>query len=286
MKFVIHGATGAQGSPLVARLTSSGKKVVAAVRNTAAVTGAPAVAVDYGSVDSLTAAYRDADGIFLHLPVASPDDRQRYARNVVEAVSRAKPGRVVISTSGYGIGEPGSPLQASSEDAVPTLVSGAERAGVSVAVIAPRLYLENLLAPFVFERVKSDGVLRYPLRADYPVSWSSHLDVADVAAKLLTETKVTGVVGVGQLPPITGTQLAEGFARHLGRKVTYEAVTPEAFGEILAPLFGAAAAAGVVAGYRAREHGPADAITDQTSAQRLLGLTPRTVPQWLAELGM
>lgn len=243
MKFVIHGATGAQGSPLVARLTSSGKKVVAAVRNAAAVTGAPAVAVDYGSVDSLTVAYRDADGIFLHLPVASPDDRQRYARNVVEAVSRAKPGRVVISTSGYGIGEPGSPLQASSEDAVPTLVSGAERAGVSVAVIAPRLYLENLLAPFVVERVNE---------------------------RVKTETKVTGVVGVGQLPPTTGTQLAECFARHYGRKVTYEAVTPEAFGEILAPLFGAAAAAGVVAGYKAREHGPADAIADQTS-----GVAPR-----------
>jgi hypothetical protein len=76
--------------------------------------------------------------------------------------------------------------------------------------------------------------------------------VADVAAKLLTDTTITGIVGVGQQPPITGTELAEGFARYLGRTVTYESITPEAFGELLAPLFGAAAAAGIVAGYQAR----------------------------------
>jgi hypothetical protein len=110
--------------------------------------------------------------------------------------------------------------------------------------------------------------------------------VADVAAKLLTETTVTGIVGVGQLPPITGTQLAEGFARYLGRKVTYESITPEAFGEILTPLLGAAAAAGVVTGYKARAHGSADAIAARTSAQQVLGLTPRRVQQWLAELGV
>jgi hypothetical protein len=44
---------------------------------------------------------------------------------------------------------------------------------------------------------------------------------ADVAAKLLTDTTITGIVGVGQQPPITGTELAKGFARYLGRTVTY-----------------------------------------------------------------
>lgn len=72
MTFVIHGASGAQGSPLVASLTKSGMKAVAAVRNAAAVSAAPAVAVDFSSVESLAAAYRDADGVFVHLPVGSP----------------------------------------------------------------------------------------------------------------------------------------------------------------------------------------------------------------------
>ena len=42
MTYVIHGATGAQGGPLLARLTGSGQRAVAAVRNTVAAKGVPA----------------------------------------------------------------------------------------------------------------------------------------------------------------------------------------------------------------------------------------------------
>jgi uncharacterized protein YbjT (DUF2867 family) len=285
MSYVIHGATGAQGSPLVARLSKSGKSVTAAVRNTAAVTNAAAVAVDYSSVDSLAAAYRDAEGVFVHLPVVPEAERLQHARNVAEAIGRAKPRRVVISTSGWVLDEPGSPLQVPEDGAMPTLIREVERTGVSLAIVAPRLFLENLLLPIVLEPAKSEGVLRYPLRADLPVSWSSHLDVADVAARLLTDTSVTGIVGVGQQPPITGAELAEGFARYLGRKVTFESLAPERFGELLTPLLGAGAAAGVVAGYQAQARASANAIASRTSAQWILGLTPRTVQQWLTEVG-
>lgn len=286
MTYVIHGATGAQGAPVVARLAKAGKKVIAAIRNRAAVTDAPAVAVDYSSVDSLASAYRDADGVFVHLPVASRADQARYARNIAEAIGRARPRRVVISTSGVIIDQPDSPLQAPDDSPIRGLLRDVDEASVSVAVVAPRFYLENLLLPFVFGAAKSQGVLRYPLRADLPVSWSSHLDVAEVATKLLTDLSITGIVGVGQHPPITGIQLAEGFTRHLGRTVTFESVAPEAFGESLTPLFGAGAAADVVAIYKAFARTSVNAITSSTSAQQLLGLTPRTVQQWLTELGV
>lgn len=68
MSYVIHGATGAQGGPLYKLLLASGKKAVAAVRDPASIAGKPAVAVDNESVASLVAAYRDADGVFIHLP--------------------------------------------------------------------------------------------------------------------------------------------------------------------------------------------------------------------------
>jgi len=121
----------------------------------------------------------------------------QHAMNIVEAIKTAKPKRVVISTSGIIIDQPGTLLQASKDSAIAILLRGVEETGVSHAVVAPRLYLENLLLPTVFEPVKAEGVLRYPLRADFPVSWSSHLDVAEVAERLLTDTSVTGVVGVG-----------------------------------------------------------------------------------------
>jgi uncharacterized protein YbjT (DUF2867 family) len=132
---------------------------------------------------------------------------------------------------------------------------------------------------------KSEGILRYPIRADYRVSWSSHLDVAEVAARLLTDTSTTGIVGVGHLPPLVGAELAEGLSQYLGRKVEFEGIAPEAFGAMIAPLFGEGAAAGVVAGYQAQAALSANAIDSNTSAQNRLGLASRSVQQWLAEVG-
>ena len=283
MTYVIHGATGAQGAPLLARLSQAGKPAVAAVRNTTAVKGAPAVEVDNASVDSLAAAYEGAAGVFIHLPVVAEAERLQYARNIAQAIARAKPKRVVISTSGVVIDEPDSPLQSPPESAISTLIREVQQTRVSLAVVAPRLFFENLLLPVFIGPAKVEGILRYPLRADFSVSWVSHLDVAEAAERLLLDTSVTGVVGVGQLPGVTGTGLAEGFARYLGRPVTFASLAPEALGEMLAPLFGADAAAGVVAGYQAQAQASANAIAQETSAQRLLGLTPRTLQQWLAE---
>ncbi len=284
MTYVIHGGTGAQGAPVLAHLIRSGKRAVAAVRNTSAVKDMPAVAVDNASVDSLAAAYEGADGVFIHLPVVAEADRLSYAQNIAMTIARAKPRRVVISTSGWVVDEPDSALQNQPESAISTLIREVQKTGVSLAVVAPRLFFENLLNPVVLGPVKSEGTLRYPLRADYPVSWSSHLDVAQVVERLLTDASVTGVVGVGQSPGVSGLELAQGFARYLGRPVSFHSLAPEAFGEMIAPLFGAGAAAGVVAGYQAQAQASANAIKLKTSAQQLLGLMPCTLEQWLTEI--
>lgn len=284
MTYVIHGATGAQGAPVLARLTRSGKRAVAAVRNTSAVKDVPAIAVDNSSVDSLAAAYKGAEGVFVHLPIVAEADRLQYAHNIAQAIARAKPRRVVISTSGYVVDEPNSTLQYPPESAIATLIREVKQTGVSLAVVAPRLFLENLLNPVVLGPAKTEGVLRYPLRADYAVSWSSHLDVAEVIEKLLIDTTVTGVVGVGQSPGITGKNLAEAFARYLNRPVSYSSLEPDDFRDILTPVFGAAAAAGVAGGYKAMAGTSANVIAQDTTAQRLLGLKPRSLQQWLTDV--
>lgn len=287
MAFIIHGATGAQGAPLLACLAQSGQQVVAAVRHPSdvqAADGVSAVAVDMASVDSLAAAYQGADGVFIHLPLADEAVRLQYAQHIAQAIGRARPRRVVISTSGAVVDAPGSPLQAPADGAVAQLIRGVQATGVSLAVVAPRLFLENLLLPVVLDVVRSDGVLRYPLRADYAVSWCSHRDVADVAARLLPEASITGVVGVGQLPGVTGPDLAAGFAQHLGRHVAFASVAPAAFGELLAPLLSEAAAAGVVAFYQTLAQVSGNLIALETSAQQLLGLQPRSLSQWLTEM--
>lgn len=280
MTYVIHGATGAQGAPVVSALSAAGKSVTAVTRNEhAVVDGARVVAAAYSSAADLTAAYRGATGVFVHLPVTSEEDRRIFADNILSAVRAAPPARVVFSTSG-------APIDPAAGGAAATLAAGLADSGVSHAVIAPELYLENLLMPYVIDSVRDRGVLPYPIRADFPVSWSSHLDIADVAVALFERTDVTGVVSVGQYPAITGPDLAEAFGTRLGRDVVFEPITPGELRVSIEPLLGEDAAAVVAGLYQAMSTMPGRSIAPETSAQKLLGVTTRTTGQWLADIGL
>ncbi|MCC8536606.1 SDR family oxidoreductase [Xanthomonas axonopodis pv. poinsettiicola] len=284
MTYIIHGATGAQGAPLLNALSQAGKHAVAAVRNTDAAVG-PSVQIDNTSVQSLVEAYRGAHGVFVHLPQAPEDVRVAHANNMIQAIDTAKPARVLISTSGSIVDAPGHTLQAAPDSAIAILIDGVQRSGVSSAVIAPRLYLENLLLPMVIGSVQDNGVLGYPIREDFPVSWSSHLDVADVATQLFDQASITGVVGVGQLPGLLGANLAAALTKHLKRDVRFHSVLPAEFGKQLEPLLGPAAMA--VAGfYQALWQTSHSTVDPATSAQQLLGITPRSVDQWLKDLAI
>ena len=298
MAYIVHGATGAQGSPVLSALAAAGAPVVAAVRNPDAVPdGVPALAVDLASADSLVPAYEGADGVFVHLPMGPPEAAGAQARAVVEAVTRARPGRVAVSASGQVVDQPDSSLMAAADSPIMMLIRGLADSGVPTAVVAPRLYLENLLLPVVVGPAREEGVLRYPLPASFPVSWSSHLDVADVVVRLLTEASAIGgagaagttgtadTVSVGHLPGLTGPDLAAALSAHLDRDVHFEAISPEEFGELIAPLFGAAAAS-VVEFYRVLGAQAGCVIDRGTSAQRLLGLSPHPVERWLADMSV
>ena len=287
MADIIHGATGAQGSPVLSALTAAGHTAIAAVRHPETVPdGIAARQVDLASADSLTSVYEGADSVFIHLPMGAPEAATAQARAVVEAVARTRPGRVVISTSGQIVDQPGSPLQAPADSPIMTFIDGVTGSGVPTAVVAPRLYLENLLLPVVLAPASQEGVLRYPLPASFPVSWSSHLDVAEVVARLLTDASpTTGTVGVGHLPGLTGPDLAAALSSHLGREVRFEGITPEAFGDLITPLFGPAAAP-VVELYRALNAQAGSTIAEGSSAQELLGLRPRPIEQWLKDLAV
>lgn len=283
MSFIIHGATGAQGGPLFNLLLSKGETVLAAVRDPAKCGGLPVIAVDNNSADSMATAYADADGVFFHLPQAPEEIRIKQAHNFLEAINKAKPKRVVLSTSGAVIDQPGSLVQVSQNSAMGILSQGISDSNISYAIVAPRLYLENLLLPMVLNGVKNDGVLAYPIRADLAVSWSSHLDIAEIAERLLKSHEVTGIIGVGNLPGIKGAVLAEGFSARFQRPVQFEAQSPEDFRKLLEPMFGPAAA-NVAAFYQALAGLDANVIAEDTSAQKLLGMAPRSVEQWLEDI--
>ncbi|MEU3937684.1 NmrA family NAD(P)-binding protein [Streptomyces sp. NPDC029044] len=281
MTYVIHGATGAQGAPVVAALAAAGQSVTALTRHAdAVVAGAQrVVAADYDSTEKLTEAYRGTDGVFVHLPVVAEEDRRAYARNIVAAVRAARPGRVVFSTSG-------APADPGTDGAAAALAGGLAATGVSLAVITPTLYLENLLMPYVLDTVRERGALPYPIRADFPVSWASYLDIADAVVALFDRPDITGAVSVGQYPAITGPDLAAAFGAHFGKDVVFEQITPEQFRSSVAPLIGEGPAADVAGAYAAMSTLEDRSITPESSAQKLLGITPRTTGQWLTDAGL
>lgn len=282
MTYVMHGATGAQGAPVVAALVAAGREVSALTRRAdAEVPGARVVVADSTSTADLIRAYQGAKGVFVHLPLGSEEGRLAQAHNILAALRETRPARVVFSTSGD------SPEPRGSEPhAVAVLARGLADLGVSHAVIAPTLFLDNLLLPNVTAGVRERHVLGYPLRPDFRVSWASHLDMADVAAALLLDRpEITGVVSVGQLPGVTGPELAQAFTTRSGRPVSFEALTPEEFGAAVAPVIGEAAATGVTALYQALGTLPGLEIAPERSAQKLLGITPRSTGQWLADIG-
>lgn len=136
--------------------------------------------------------------------------------------------------------------------------------------------------------VKDEGVLRYPLRADLAVAWSSHLDVADAAVAALTLDVAPDAVDIGQIPAITGVELAEAFAEHFSRAVTFEAVTPDAFGASIAPIIGGggAAAGGVSQLYTGLESADSVAFDSATGSAVALGIVARSTRAWLVDLGV
>ncbi|BBC36601.1 Hydroxylase [Streptomyces graminofaciens] len=94
------------------------------------------------------------------------------------------------------------------------------------------------------------------------------------------------MVSVGQYPAITGPDLAKAFAARLGRDVVFEPIAPEEMRTSIAPLIGEGAAADVAGAYQAMSTMPGRSIAPETSAQKLLGVAPRTTSQWLADIGL
>jgi len=293
MTYTVHGATGAQGSPVLTRLVtalagSAGAEVRAITRNPdQTFEGANTVVADNTSVNSLADAYRAADGVFFHLPLAGDTETLAgYARNVLAAAKVARPSRFVISTSGTVIGDATSPLTGPNTPVLSELVDGLRAEGIAVTVLTPRLFLENLLLPPVLSGVKDEGVLRYPLRADLAVAWGSHLDVADAAVAALTLDVAPDAVDIGQIPAITGIELAEAFAEHFSRAVTFEAVTPEKFGASITPIIGAGAATGVAQLYAGLASADNVAFDSATGSAVVLGINARNTQAWLTDLGV
>ncbi len=282
MHIVVHGATGAQGRPVALALGVDGHQVVGLTRSVHP-GNADFVSADINDPSSLIRAYARAEGVFIHLPIPSdPHDAGRWVPAILQALQQSTVRRVVLSTSGAPIGDAGPhPIMQGRRDGMRSFVNALQSVVAEVVVIAPRLFLENLLLPFVTGPLLERGVLRYPLPATAKVSWISHRDVAEAVRQGFEPTTAPGIYNVG-LPAVSGNELAAAVGDGLNRKVTYEAITPAEFGELATPLLGESMALGVAALYDAFQDDHTLAITP-TDPQLVLP-DPLTASKWSAQI--
>lgn len=246
---VVHGATGAQGAPVVRHLLDMGHRVRAAVRNHRASLppGAEPVVADLNDTASLAAAYGEADAVVVQLPlVFAADTAVPQAESVLAALHKAGVARAVFNTGGVLADKPvGIPFV----DARALMIARLHECAATASVVAPaRTYLENLAAPWSAAQVRA-GEIAYPLPSDLPVPWLALDDFGAAVAELATVPEPPPLHIVAGPESLTGDQVAAGLSAALRQEVRWKTIRPAEYEQMLAPYLGQEAAAGVAAAY-------------------------------------
>lgn len=227
--YAITGITGQVGGAMARRLLATGATVRAVVRDEAkgaswASQGCKVVQATMGNSAALTAAFADADGVFI-LPPSDFDPEPGYpeARAVIDAVSAAlvasKPRRV-LCLSTIGADAPHDNLLTQR-----TLMENAlGELDIPVTFLRPAWFMEN--ASWDVTSARDEGVLRsflQPPEKAFPMVATR--DIGALAAELIqqhwTGTRVVELEGPARVSP---NDLAMAFSKALGHSVKVESV--------------------------------------------------------------
>ncbi len=227
-KILVTGATGNVGSILVPILTNLGADVRALTRDESKAqglkdAGAEVVVGDLDKPDTLDAAFRGVDKVFLTTP---PNPNQVIqTKNGIEAAKRSgSPFIVRLSAGALKEEMPGAlpPISGQHAETDPIL----RASGLPYNIIRPHFFMQNTM--MAAQSVASEGVV-YMAFKDGKVGMIDVRDVADVAVKVLTEDghedKTYTLTGPAS---ISFHDVAAGLSKALGKEVKYVDVPLEA----------------------------------------------------------
>ncbi|WP_344833228.1 SDR family oxidoreductase [Nonomuraea dietziae] len=203
MNILVIGATGAQGGAVARRLVDSGHTVRGLTRSGAGLPpGVTPVTGDLADASAVRAAFDGVTHACVVLPmVFEPSVVETYIRNIAEAAVAVGVRRLVYNTANR---MPSVPTSVAAFETRRFATSVLVESGVETVVVRPPVYLDNLCAPWVAGPLAHEGVLRYPLPADLPVSWLSHADLATATIAALTRSTADLAVA----PPTTAAVAA------------------------------------------------------------------------------
>ncbi|MEM8976547.1 MAG: NAD(P)H-binding protein [Pseudomonadota bacterium] len=225
----VHGATGAQGRPVVHALLLAGYAVQAISRSGStdgfegSVTGFSA---DLLNVTQLASTYAGVAAVIIVLPGGATDDTaQRHSETILKALKRAQVPRAIFNSSG-GLWD--APTGVPMIDARSLLAQNLSTTVRHSTVIAPAgIFFDVFSEGWVMERLMRDNVLVGPAPAEASMRPVAMADLAAVMVDLLR--------GAQSWPPhivvsgpedVTGTAFATAIAAQRGKPTDYLQISP------------------------------------------------------------
>jgi uncharacterized protein YbjT (DUF2867 family) len=276
---LVTGASGTVGKAVLQEVARSGAKHKAMYRSpedaAKAPAGTQAVIADFAKKDTLAAALRDVESVYL---VCSPvPDLVQLESNMIDA-SVAAGVRHIVLNSALGAGDFPKSFP-SWHRKVENKLKGTK---ISFTILRPNSFHQNVLTYFA-PSIRAQGVF-YGSMGNARVSFLDVRDIAVVTAKALT----AGGEHLGKTYELNGpealaySELAEKISKHAGRPVQYVNIPAEAQRKAMLeqgmPTWQVDALLDLQEYYTSGNGGTLDA-----ALKTLLGRAPITMDRFLAE---
>lgn len=279
-RVLAFGTAGAQGSGLVPAITARGATAVRATSRADRAqewrsAGEEAVVADLTDQPSVLAAAEGVDAVVLHLPLGlgSPEG----AAAVLAAVRALRATGLPVTVN---LGSPVPPADAPDPFGARPVADAVLATGA--AALSPTAYLENHAAPWALGPI-AGGELVYPRPAGDPIAWIAAGDLGTAAVAALAADVRGELLALAGPAVLTFDELAAEIAAGTGRSVVFRRVPPQRYAEMLRPVVGDAAAAGVAAAYAGMPEDPNPAMArDAAAVWSRLGVTPTPAREWAA----
>jgi NAD(P)H dehydrogenase (quinone) len=284
-KILVTGATGRLGNAVLRSLVQKipASEVVAMARDTEKARPLAELGVevrygDYTNYDSLVAAFRGVEKIYLVSAVAF-SDRIGQHQNAITAASRAGV-RHVVYTSIQRINDELAPIEGVTESDIATeqlLV----KSGLTYTIIQHPLYADDL--PFLIGANAAKEDFSAPVGKGR-ASFATYAELAEAGASLLTQTGYenrTCLLNAGQTWSFQ--EIADGLALLTGKAISYQPISVEAFIAAREAEGWPTAVAKFLSGWgKAIDKGAFDQSSH--ALERLLGRKPKSLHEMLRKV--
>lgn len=279
---VVTGANGLQGSSIVRRLTKAGYEVRGLVRDRShsqhiQSMGAVPTVVNFADSDSLAQALNQAELVVFNAPINHrPGAREQLTAQIIKAAEQAQVGRIVFNSAAEIFEDYARPVS----QVLKEIRHRLHASDVSVITLQPTVYMDNLAAPWAAPAIVQEGIFAYPIQSSWPISWISHLTLADfVLAAARHRATDDEIFLIGGPEALTAEMITTILSQTLGKPVCHVPVSLADFSAGLNAAYGTPAGDDIADLYRYLETHPKALLRDGSAAVKL-GVTPEPFSVW------